>query len=164
MRVLFNSCAYGQTRMRVLWELSDQVWMRVFFNSCAYGQTRMRVVRELSDQVWMRVFFNSRAYGQTRMRVKELWRVAQQTCWETLHYQISSTCSKLMRALESVSQTNYNLNASSTLIDPRVRSIPGFSVNCLMWLTREWHFSISSPLLFALETLRWRLVLTRMSS
>ena len=65
---LFNSHACGQTRMRVVWELSDQVWMRVC-STHACGQTRMGVVWESRDQIWMRVLFNSRACGQTRMRV-----------------------------------------------------------------------------------------------
>ena len=68
MRVLFYSLAHGETRMRVVRELNDQIWMTVLLNSHERGQKRMRVVRELSDQIWIRVLLNSRECGQKKMR------------------------------------------------------------------------------------------------
>ena len=68
MRILFNYYARGQTRMRIVWELNKQIWMKVLFNSYVHGKTRARVVWELNDNIWMRILFSFYACGQMRMR------------------------------------------------------------------------------------------------
>ena len=89
-RVFFNSHVRGQTRMRVVWELSDLSCVRALFNSHARGQTRMRVEWEFCStlvrvvkQGWelyesrvtrfrRRVLFNFNARGHTRISVHEI--------------------------------------------------------------------------------------------
>ena len=59
--VLFNCHARSNEDESPWWELSDQLWLRVLFNSHARSNENESPWWELSDQLWLRVLFNSHA-------------------------------------------------------------------------------------------------------